>query len=480
MTGEIFNLQLDKLTYGGDCLGRLEDGRAVFVPFALPGETVRARSVDEKRSHVRAELIEVLQPSPERILPKCKHFFSPLPLEKGTGARSVSPLPSGAPQGCFAKRPGVRFACGGCHYQHMPYPAQLGAKEAILRDQLARIGRIENPPVRPIVPSPLEWNYRNHVQFHLTPEGKLGYVSPLLLGEGPGVRSSPPLPSGAPRGCFAKGPGVRAITECHLPESPLASLWPQLEFEPDLGLERVSLRLGTDGEVMLILESSDPHPPELEIEAELSVVHLSGDDAVVLAGDDHLFIQVLDRRFRVSAGSFFQVNTAMAAKMVEYLLTCIPVSLSTTLLEVYCGVGLFSAFLAPRVERLIGVEAAPSSCEDFVANLDEFENVELYEGAAEEILPALVGRIGNSPYVLVDPPRAGLERRALEAILALRPEALAYVSCDPSTLGRDAARFSEAGYHLREVTPFDLFPQTYHIESISFFEKAKSRDFAIH
>jgi len=141
------------------------------------------------------------------------------------------------------------------------------------------------------------------------------------------------------------------------------------------------------------------------------------------------------------------------------------------LLDLYCGVGLFSAFFASRAGRVIGVESSPSACEDFVVNLDEFENVELYEGAAEEILPAFVGRNNISTYSIVDPPRAGLDPRILDAMQALGPRGIAYVSCDPSTLARDAKRLIAGGYRLVKVTPFDLFPQTYHIESISIFER---------
>jgi len=315
-----------------------------------------------------------------------------------------------------------------------------------LRDQLIRIGRIENPPVHETIASPSPWNYRNHVQFHLTKEGKLGYVK-------------------------AQSPTVFAISECHLPESSIDSLWPQLEFEPDMNIERVSLRSGKEDDFMLVLESGSPETPELEIEAEVSVVHAFEENSVVVAGNDHLIIRVLDRDFRVSATSFFQVNTAMAEKMVEHLLTYLPISSSTTLLDVYCGVGLFSAFFAPRCKSVIGIEASSSACEDFAVNLDEFNNVELYEGLAEEILPALVGRIANPPYILVDPPRAGLDKRVMDGLLKLNPQVIAYVSCDPSTLARDAKRLIEGGYQLKQVTPFDLFPQTYHIESISFFER---------
>ncbi len=417
---------LEKLTYGGDAMGRLPDGRAVFVPFGLPGERVRVRLVEEKKNFARGELVEVIEPSPDRIAPRCKHF-------------------------------GI---CGGCHYQNLPYAKQLEAKTEILRDQLTRIGKIADPPVAPMVPSPSEWSYRNHAQFHLTEEGKLGFVSALAPALTPG-----------PSPVIGRGEQIIPILECHLPEAAISDLWPQLEFDPETDIARVSLRAGVDDDLMLVLESDSPETPELEIEADVSAVHLFDEHPVVMAGQDHLFIRVLGRDFRVSAASFFQVNTAMAEKMIEYLFTCLPVYLST-LIDLYCGVGLFSAFFAPRVGRVIGIESSASACEDFVVNLDEFENVELYEGAAEDILPALVTRNNISSYALVDPPRAGLERRVIDALLALRPQVIAYVSCDPSTLARDAARLIEGGYSLKQVTPFDLFPQTFHIESISIFESS--------
>src|SRR6266508_4150425 len=408
-TQKICDLLLEKYTYGGDVMGRLEDGRAVFVPFGLPGERVRIHLTEEKRGFARGELIEILEASPHRMLPRCKHF-------------------------------GV---CGGCHYQSLPYEEQLKAKTEILRDQLTRIGRIENPPVQDMVASPSPWNYRNHLQFHLTEEGKLVYVR-------------------------AQSPTVFAVSECHLPQGSINSFWPQLEFEPGTGIERVSLRSGKEEDLMLILESDSPESPELEIEAEVSVAHVFEENTVVIAGNDHIIISVFGREFRVSAASFFQVNTALAEKMVEHLLTYLPISLSTTLLDVYCGVGLFSAFLAPECQHVIGIESSASACEDFAFNLDEFDHVELYEGLAEEIIPHLEAK---PDIVLVDPPRAGLEKRVVDGILKLNPHVIAYVSCDPSTLARDVKRLIEGGYLLKQITPFDLFPQTYHIESISLFER---------
>ena len=404
-----YEVSISTLTYGGEAMGRLPDGRAVFVPFGLPGERVRVKLTEEKKNFARGEIVEVLDPSPDRIAARCRHF-------------------------------GV---CGGCHYQSLPYEKQLQAKTDILIDQLKRIGKIENPPVGPMVACPNPWNYRNHVQFSLDEAGALGFQAPA---------SNRVVP----------------ISECHLPEPILDDLWRQLEFQPETEIERVSLRAGKDDDLMLVLESDSPDAPELEIEAGISIAHVYEEHAVVIAGNDHIIVPVLERDFKVSAASFFQVNTAMAGKMVEYLLTRLPVSPSSTLLDVYCGVGLFSAFFAPKCKIVIGVESSESSCDDFAVNLDEFANVELYEGYAEDVVPHLEAKPDT---VLVDPPRAGLDKAVVDGIIKLSPQVIAYVSCDPSTLARDAARLIAGGYQLREVTPFDLFPQTYHIESISIFER---------
>ncbi len=319
---------------------------------------------------------------------------------------------------------------------------QLKVKADILRDQLQRIGGIENPPIQPAVASSNAWNYRNHVQFHLDGNGKLGFQASA---------SNKMIP----------------ISECHLPEPSINSFWPQLEFESNSGIGRVSVRAGMDDELMLVLKSDSPETPEIEIEADISIAHVFEDSSVIIAGNDHITIKVLGREFRVSPASFFQVNTIMAEKMVEHLLNRLSISQST-ILDVYCGVGLFSAFLAAKCKRLIAIESSSSACDDFTINLDEFDNVELYEDLAENVLPALKV---EPDIILVDPPRAGVEKEALDAIVKLNPKRIAYVSCDPSTLARDARRLIDHGYKLLDVTPFDLFPQTYHIESISFFER---------
>ena len=398
-------LTLKSFAYGGDTFGRSSEGRATFVPFALPNEKVRIRLLEEKRGFARGELLEVLEPSPARIPPRCAHFGE----------------------------------CGGCHYQQIPYEMQLQAKAEILRDQLQRIGKLEDPPVQPAVALSDPWYYRNHVQFHLTDQGKLGFVSAKTAG----------------------GQSVIPIEECHLPAQPLIELWKQLDIESIPGLDRVGLRLGANDELMVVLESSDPVPVELDIDLPVSVVHQGPGGSLVLGGDDHIVIEVLGQPFWISAASFFQVNTPMAEKMVAHLLEKLDLDSHDTLVDAYCGVGLFSTFLAAKVARLIGIEVNSDACEDFVINLDKFENVELYESPVEDALSALDASVD---ILVADPPRSGLGRRTLEGIKTLNPRVIANISCDPATLGRDARFLTEMGYHLRQITPFDLFPQTYHIE----------------
>ncbi|RLD04960.1 MAG: hypothetical protein DRI56_10310 [Chloroflexota bacterium] len=405
-----FEVTPTKFTYGGECLARLPDGRAVFIPYTLPGETIKIRLTEDKPRYARAELLEILSPAPERITPKCPHFMH----------------------------------CGGCHYQHIPYPEQLKAKKDIIQDQLQRIGKIADAPIQNTVPSPSPWNYLNHIQFHLTPEGTLGFKA---------FRSEKIIP----------------IQECHLADELISAIWPTLEFDYIPGLEKISLRSGEGGEdALLILESSDPQPFEFSVDFPISAVSLGPEGHIVLSGDEFTILEMGGFPFVVSAGSFFQTNTAVTELLVKHLIETLPLTPSTTLLEIYCGVGLFSLFLAPEVEKLIGIESSPSAAEDFMYNLAEFPNVEFYEASAEEILP----RLTLSPdVILVDPPRGGVGLKALDGMLALEPETIAYISCDPTTLARDAHRLEKGGYKLKQVTPFDMFPQTFHIESVSIFER---------
>ena len=396
--------------YGGETLARLPDGRAVFIPYSIPEESVLIQLIEDKESYARADLLKILSPSPHRIEPRCLHYSK----------------------------------CGGCHYQHLPYAEQLKIKQAILEDQFKRVGKINDPPVKQIIPSPLIWNYRNQVQFQVNQKGEIGFMK---------HRSNLIVP----------------IQECHLPEDNLNLVWPVLEVDFIPGLDRVSIRSGENGEDALItFESSDPQPFEFTVDLPLSAVHQGPGGEIILAGDDFTVVEVKEFPFVVSAGSFFQVNTQVAELIIDYLLEVLSLDEDSLVLDVYCGVGLFSVFIAPLVKKVIGIESSPSAGEDFLYNLAGYDNVELFDIPAEDVLPHLKL---TPDVILLDPPRTGISKKVLDSVVSLAPDTIAYVSCDPATLARDANRFEKQGYTLQESTPFDMFPQTYHIESVNILQR---------
>jgi len=218
-----------------------------------------------------------------------------------------------------------------------------------------------------------------------------------------------------------------------------------------------------------VLESSTTDTLDFAVDGQaVSVVQTDPLGSLVLAGSNHIMMEVLGRRFKVSAGSFFQVNTLQASGLVDHLRAYLPLEQTMTALDVYAGVGLFSAFLASRVKRLVAIEVFSEACDDFTNNLDEFDNVELYEASAENVL----GSVAFDPDVIVmDPPRAGLGAKMVDAVLSQGARWLAYISCDSATLARDANQLAAGGYSLEKLTLIDMFPQTYHIESMSLWTK---------
>ncbi|MGD8822330.1 MAG: class I SAM-dependent RNA methyltransferase, partial [Anaerolineales bacterium] len=402
---DVITLTLEGMAYGGEAFGREQEGRMVFVPFGLPDEVVRVELVDVHKRWARARMLEVLEPSPVRIDPRCRHF-------------------------------GI---CGGCHYQQLPYEEQLKVKRDVLRSQLERIGKFEDPPVAPTVPSPSPWEARNHLQFSLSAEGELGFME-----------------TGSNQ--------VVAIQECFLPEPALGDLWPRFTAESEPPFSRVGMRVGDEGQAMIVLHSQEDPLIELEIDLPASIVWLGPGGAAVLAGEGFLVQSINGRPFQVSAGSFFQVNSLLAGSLVDQALTSLDIQPGQKVLDLYAGVGLFSAFIAQAGADLIAVESSPWACSDFEINLEEFDQVALYQASVEQALPLLE----IEPHaVLLDPPRGGVEREALERLIQMAPSRIVYVSCDPATLARDGRILAEGGYRLEQVTPYDMFPQTYHIESIS-------------
>ena len=408
---KLISVKVEKPVFGGEFLARLPDQRPVFVPFVLPGETVEIEITQDKKGYARGLLINLIENSEKRVTPPCKYFT----------------------------------ICGGCHYQHMQYSDQLAYKQQVVVEQLSRVPGFSEQKLRDIIPSANELYYRNNIQFSVNENGELGFQA-----------------FGTNR--------IIPIDECLLPNEEIIQTWKMLDLEQFPGLKKVQIRAGIQDEVMVILESYNFQDlPSLELDVPVSVVHLSDVGNIVMAGEDHLIHQVKDQFFHVSAESFFQVNTPQAEKMIDLVSKYLKDS-GKTLLELYCGVGLFTRFIADRFESIHAVEESLTACDDFAINLDVFDHINLYVGAVKEIVPQLEIQ---PDAILLDPPRAGVDPRTLEAILDLHPQQIVYVSCDLSTLSRDLKKLTAGGYELVEITPFDMFSQTFHVECIALIQKKK-------
>lgn len=400
-------LQFTTMAHGGEAMGR-HNGKVIFVPYAIPREEALVEIIEDKGSYARAQLVKILSPSPYRVEPPCPHF--------GPGK------------------------CGGCQWQHVAYQAQLEFKAAVVRDQLARLGRLPDVSVKPTIPSPSPWHYRNHVQFAASDDGRLGFIA-------------------------TDGRRVEPIQVCYLLHPLLDELFTALDVELP-GLVRLSLRAGTGtGDQMIIFETQDDEPPALESDLPVScVLLLSNGTPINLIGNNYITELVAGRRFRISATSFFQVNTAVAEELIRLVGHYLAPAGNEVLLDAYCGVGTFALSLADKVGHVIGIEEAAGAVADARLNASDLTNVEFIEGKVETVLPQLDTRID---LAVLDPPRQGCKPEALTALIKLAPHRIVYVSCDPATLARDARTLAEGGYQLVEVQPVDMFPQTYHIESVA-------------
>lgn len=406
----MITLKLTKMAHGGSAMGRYQ-GKVFFVPYALPGETVTVEVETSKKRWAKARLVEVIEPSPERVTPACPHFGP--------------------------------HACGGCQWQHARYSAQLAYKTDVVRDQLFRLGGLAEVPVLPTRAVGEPWGYRNHVQLHASPEG-LGYIS-------------------------ADGQRVVSISTCPIMHPLVAELFDELDIDIE-ELERLSLRAGANtGHQMVIFETADDEPFELIVDRPVSCVLMLEDGTpITLVGNDHLFEQVAGYEYRISAGSFFQVNTAGAEALIDIVADYLSPRPHETLLDLYCGVGLFSLALAAQVAQVIAVENHPPSVADARFNVERagLDNVRIIQEDVAGALDSLEEKVHS---VIVDPPRSGCGSEVMPRLTALRAERLVYVACDPATLARDSRIITDAGYHLVEVQPLDLFPQTYHIEAVALF-----------
>jgi len=410
---QVIDVRLTAMAHGGSALGRHE-GRVIFVPYTIPGETVRVEMAETHKRWAHARLLEILEPSPYRVEPPCPYFG----LDR----------------------------CGGCQFQHIAYEAQAEFKRQVVVDQLARVGGLQNANVQEIIGAAEPWGYRNHAQFSVTAEGWLGFLT-------------------------ADTHDVIPVEECLILEPYLDDLWSALDMKwPQL--HRLSLRCGAaTGDLMAIFELDHYEDFDIEVDFPVSCVILLADgETVVLMGNGYLTERVAERDYRISAGSFFQVNSAGAEALVQRVHDYLGPSKNDALMDLYCGVGLFCLALANEVGHVLGVEADPSAIADFKHNAQGMDHVELAEGKAQAILPHLDERVD---LLVLDPPRSGAGKQVVNEIARLGPRRLSYVSCDPATLARDARYFIDCGYSLREVQPIDLFPQTYHVESVALFVRGE-------
>jgi 23S rRNA (uracil1939-C5)-methyltransferase len=410
-------LDIEELAPSGEGVGQYGDLR-VAVLGALPGERVRARVYKHGQTEAFARLLEVLVPAPERVAAPCPSFGD----------------------------------CGGCQWQHAGYQHQLRLKREQLLSILELTGleraRLTDL-VRPVVGMADPWHYRNHARFSVTRDGSLGFTL---------AHSRRPMRIDA---CLLMHPFINQV---------LALLQGRVR-----GLHQVAVRYGIRTGQFLI----QPRVPQIE--------HL------IETGQPHLEEEVLGRRFRISAASFFQVNTrpdprpldgvlhrpspvlhpdglhSQAEILSLVVLDRLALHGDEQVIDAYCGVGTFSALLAPFARRVIGIEESHAALLDAQHNTRDLANVQFIEGKTEQVLASFEEPVDA---VVLDPARPGCRPEVLDALARLRPQRVVYVSCEPATLARDLKRLLIAGFSLVEVQPIDMFPQTQHLESVATLECA--------
>jgi 23S rRNA (uracil1939-C5)-methyltransferase len=460
--GPVIEVELHDLAYGGDAVGRYQ-GRAVFVTGGLPGELVRAQLTRERSNYARAALVEVLRPSPSRVAPRYPELGE----------------------------------SGGFQWQHLAYPSQLQWKTRIVRQLLMRVGHFANPKVRPTVGMPSGsdlWRYRTVAQFGVGSDGAIGFrranthdvldmpycplVHPLLDELYQGVRAWIRAAWGTSAGDYALRFTLRCAGVAPAMQATGAYQGPYRHGIEPSGLLTIEARPGSslaaEGDLEAIGHQLQDAVPGL---AGVAILGLPGGRGRVVTGQDFVYEWLLGRTFRVSAGSFFQVNPAQTPVLVREALAALSPYPGDSALDGYSGVGLFSMFLADHVTHVHAIESQPSAVADARASaaINGISNITASEGVLERLTASLRGQNERVDIALVDPPRAGCHPRALMEIKRLGPRAFVYVSCDPSTLARDLHLFCTDGYRLVFVQPVDMFPFTSHIECIALCSRRGAR-----
>ena len=442
MTGsQVLELSCERMSYGPDAVARDAGGRTVFVSGGVAGDRVRAVVDREEERWAHATVVEVVDPSSHRVLPECP----------------------------FAG------ACGGCPWSALSYPVQAASKRAAVVDALTRIGhldpdRVERVVAQTVTPSE-PWGYRNKVELAVTKKNGKSVLGMHGRGESDVVRvKSCMLLDKAHAGAVKSVSGALAY----------------LSNSHDLELERVGIRVSRrtkDLEVALWdrpgafprAQAAKVLSDALRPTSVVRVMQKGPAKARRIAGVECLsgagsWSEVVgEERMRVSAPSFFQVNTKGAEKLVELVLEALDPQEDEEAMDLYCGAGTFTLPLARRAGFVSAVESYGPAVRDLRRNLESagLDNVDPIGGDAGREFPDT-----DADVIVVDPPRAGLAEDVVARLSEQPARAIAYVSCDPATLARDIGRFEAAGtFHAARVTPVDLFPQTYHVETVTLLRR---------
>lgn len=443
-----FLLKIEDMGVNGEGIGHI-DGLALFVKDAIIGDVVRVKVMKMQKNYGFAKLMEVVEPSKDRVPLRCK----------------------------------VGRSCGGCQIQEMEYQAQLRFKEKKVRGNLERIGKIdfksEQAPVfYPCIGMENPWNYRNKAQF---PIGK-SKDGRIIAGFYAGRTHSIIECEDCAIGIKENKEILRIVTE-HVQKY---GIQPYDEKTHKGLIRHVLIRKGFQtGEIMVcLIVNGDRLKGAKDLAEKLMKVpgmtsisfninkeatnRILGEKVVNICGEGYIRDYIGDVKFRISPLSFYQVNPVQTQKLYETALNYAGLTGKETVFDLYCGVGTISLFLAGKAKKVIGVEIVQQAVRDARVNaeINEIKNTEFYMGAAESVVPKLYERGVTADVVVVDPPRKGCEESLLEIIVQMRPERIVYVSCDSATLARDVKILGDRGYWVEKVQPVDMFPNCEDIETV--------------
>jgi 23S rRNA (uracil1939-C5)-methyltransferase len=447
--GEELELSVESLAYGGNGVAR-HDGFVVFVRGGLPGDRVRARVTKVKRGFAEGFASSLLESGPDRVVAPCRHF--------GT--------------------------CGGCRFQDLAYDAQLAQKAQQVRDALVRIGRLQDPPLEPILPASSEYGYRNKLEYSFSTGAdgvELGFHRAGRWDEVIGIEE-----------CLLTtdlGNAIRVAVRDWAREEGLEA------YDQATGegyLRHLVVREGRNtGQALVVLVTAPGERFEsgylvdvLRRFPEVRSIHWAINDTPaeqtnlptrLLWGEEAIEEEILGLRFRLRPSAFLQTNTEMAEKLYAIAREFAALTGSEKVFDLYCGTGTIGLALASSAGSVWGLEISEEAvaCAIENAELNGIENAHFFAGNVGQKLEELVEKAGPPDVVVVDPPRAGLAGKALRRTGALAARRIVYVSCNPTTLASDVQVLrDDFGYTLARCRPVDMFPHTPHVESVSLLERA--------